>query len=324
VALLAVLAALLWWLKPFGEPELKGELTFSTGVRTGVYHRYGQLLEQALARDMPGVRVTLETSEGSQQNLQRVAAGEADFTVATADAVSKYRADGRPGADLLRGCARLYDDYVQLVVPAGSPVQSARDLRGKRVAIGQAGSGVRLISERLLTAAGLDPVREITPVSIGIDTMPQELEAGRIDAFFWSGGLPTAAVTGLAKTFPIRLVPLGEFAEPMRHLANGTDSVAEATSAEAYRPAVMPGDAYPDALPHGAPIATLAVANLMITRDDADIELIHRIARLVIESRDPIGRVVHAAQLVDLRTAIYTDPLSLHEGARRYYASVKP
>ncbi|MFD9407225.1 TAXI family TRAP transporter solute-binding subunit [Streptomyces sp. NPDC059989] len=314
VAVLAVLAALVWWLKPFGEPELEGELTFSTGVRTGVYHRYGQLLEQELRQDMPGVKVRLETSEGSQQNLQRVAAGEADFTVATADAVAKYRQDGKPGATTLRGCARLYDDYVQLVVPAGSPVQSARDLRGKRVAVGQAGSGVRLISERLLTAATLDPAKDITPVSIGIDTMPQELEAGRIDAFFWSGGLPTNAVRELSERFEIRLVQLGDLVEQLQ----GTGSPARY-----YRAAVMPQDAYARAR-NTSSVATLAVPNLLVTTEKTDPELTEQFTRTVIHSRDGIGHVVHAAQLVDLRTAIYTDPLALHEGARRYYRSVKP
>ncbi|MFG2879080.1 TAXI family TRAP transporter solute-binding subunit [Streptomyces sp. NPDC048337] len=314
VAVLAVLGALVWWLKPFGEPELTGGLTFSTGVRTGVYHRYGQLLEQELRRDMPGVKVRLETSEGSQQNLQRVATGEADFTVATADAVAKYRQDGRPGSTSLRGCARLYDDYVQLVVPAGSPVQSARDLRGKRVAVGQPGSGVRLISERLLTAARLDPARDVTPVSIGIDTMPQELEAGRIDAFFWSGGLPTNAVRELSERFEIRLVQLGDLVEQLQ----GTGSPARY-----YRAAVMPQDAYARAR-NTSSVTTLAVPNLLVTTEKMDPELTEQFTRTVILSRDRIGHEVHAAQLVDLRTAIYTDPLDLHEGARSYYRSVKP
>ncbi|MCX4696654.1 TAXI family TRAP transporter solute-binding subunit [Streptomyces sp. NBC_01408] len=314
VAVLAVLAALVWWLRPFGEPDLKGELTFSTGVRTGVYHRYGQLLEQELKQDMPGVGVRLETSEGSQENLQRVADGEADFTVATADAVAKYRLDGKPGSQLLRGCARLYDDYVQLVVPAGSPVQSARDLRGKRVAVGQAGSGVRLISERLLTAAKLDPARDITSVSIGIDTMPAELEAGRIDAFFWSGGLPTNAVRELSERFEIRLVQLGDLVEQLQ---------GSGSPARYYRAAVMPQDAYASARNTTA-VATVAVPNLLVTKEDTDPELTEQFTRTVIASRDRIGRQVHAAQLVDLRTAIYTDPLELHEGAGRYYRSVKP
>ncbi|CAM5600983.1 hypothetical protein SAVIM338S_05417 [Streptomyces avidinii] len=314
VAVLAVLCALAWWLRPFGEPELTGDLTFSTGVQTGVYHRYGQLLEQALAEDMPEVRVRLETSEGSQQNLQRVADGEADFTVATADAVAKYGIDRKPGAERLRGCARLYDDYVQLVVPAGSPVQSARDLRGKRVAIGQNGSGVRLISERLLTAAGLDAARDITPVSIGIDTMPAELEAGRIDAFFWSGGLPTNAVRELSERFEIRLVQLGDLVEALQ---------ASGSPARYYRAAVMPQDAYARARNTSA-VSTVAVPNLLVTRDDTDDELTEQFTRTVILSRDDIGHQVHAAQLVDLRTAIYTDPVELHEGAARYYRSVKP
>ncbi|MFB0633104.1 TAXI family TRAP transporter solute-binding subunit [Streptomyces sp. AB3(2024)] len=314
VAVVGVLAALLWWLNPFGQPKLKGDLTFSTGVRTGVYHRYGQLLEQALASDLPGVKVRLETSEGSQQNLQRVADGKADFTVATADAVSKYRLDGKPGASRLRGVARLYDDYVQLVVPAGSPVQSARDLRGKRVAVGQDGSGVRLISERLLTAAKLDPAKDITPVSIGIDTMPAELEAGRIDAFFWSGGLPTNAVRELSERFDIRLVQLGDLVERLQ---------ASGSPARYYRPAVMPQDAYARAR-NTSSVATLAVPNLLVTREDTSAALTEQFTRTVILSRDRIGHEVHAAQLVDLRTAIYTDPLDLHEGARRYYRSVKP
>lgn len=314
VAVLAVLAALVWWLKPFGEPELKGGITFSTGVQTGVYHLYGQLLERALAQDMPGVDVRLETSEGSQQNLQRVADGEADFTVATADAVAKFRVDRKPGAERLRGMVRLYDDYVQLVVPAGSPVQSARDLRGKRVAVGQPGSGVRLISERLLTAAGLDPTRDITPVSIGIDTMPAELEAGRIDAFFWSGGLPTNAVRELSERFEIRLVQLGDLVEQLQ---------SSGSPARYYRAAVMPQDAYARARNTSA-VATVAVPNLLVTRDDTGAELTEQFTRTVILSRDKIGHQVHAAQLVDLRTAIYTDPLELHEGAARYYRSVKP
>ncbi|WP_329378535.1 TAXI family TRAP transporter solute-binding subunit [Streptomyces sp. NBC_01351] len=314
VALLVVLGALVWWLRPFGEPELKGELTFSTGVRTGVYHLYGELLEQALKQDVPGVKVRLDPSEGSQQNLARVAAGEADFTVATADAVAKYRLDGKPGASSLRGVARLYDDYVQLVVPAGSPVQSARDLRGKRVAVGQPGSGVRLISERLLAAAKLDPARDVTTVAIGIDTMPAELEAGRIDAFFWSGGLPTNAVRELSERFEIRLVQLGDL---VAELQGG------GSPARYYRAAVMPQDAYARAR-NTSSVATLAVPNLLVTTEGTDPELTEQFTRTVIASRDRIGGEVHAAQLVDLRTAIYTDPLDLHEGAGRYYRSVKP
>ncbi|MFC8917314.1 TAXI family TRAP transporter solute-binding subunit [Streptomyces sp. NPDC057116] len=312
---LVVLGLLLWWLVPAGEPSPSGKVTFSTGVPTGVYQRYGELLEDALGRTVPEVAITLQNSEGSRQNLERLASGEADFTIATADAVATYIRDSRPGAYDLRGCARLYDDYVQLIVPKSSKVRSTRDLRGLRVGVGQDGSGVRLLANRLLQAAKIDPDTGITPVSAGIDTMPALLEQDQLDAFFWSGGLPTSAVQKLSERFPIRLVPLEGDLINRVHEGGG--------SGRYYRSAVVPADAYALAT-EGRPVETVAVANLLVTTDRTDPALAEAFTRTVIQSRDRIGRQVHPAQLVDLRTALYTDPLPLHEGARRYYRSVKP
>ncbi|MFC8763010.1 TAXI family TRAP transporter solute-binding subunit [Streptomyces sp. NPDC057193] len=314
-ALLTVCGVLVWWLVPFGSPVPSGSVTFSTGVPTGVYQRYGKLLQQALAQDLPEVSITLKDSEGSQQNLARVAAGEADFTIATADAVAQYQRERRPGFERLRGCARLYDDYVQLVVRKGSSVQNVRDLRGLRVGVGQDGSGVRLIADRVLAAAGLTPVSDVEAVSVGIDTMPGLLERGALDAFFWSGGLPTDAVQKLADRYEVRLLPLDSALVDRLHDVGG--------STRHYRSAVIPADAYAKAQ-DGQPIATLAVANLLVTTEEADEDLVEGFTRTVIRSRDRIGSQVHPAQLVDLRTAVYTEPLSLHDGARRYYRSVKP
>ncbi|MGV9878156.1 TAXI family TRAP transporter solute-binding subunit [Streptomyces sp. NPDC003006] len=313
-AALVVFGLLVWWLLPVGESSPSGRMTFSTGVRNGVYERYGKLLRTAISQDMPKVDVDLLNSQGSQQNIQRVATGEADFTIAAADAVETYRLDGAPGADRLRGCARLYDDYVQLVVPRGSDIHSVEDLRNKRVAVGQGRSGVRLIADRVLDAAGLDPVADIEPVSAGIDTMPDLLKRGSVDAFFWSGGLPTTSVRVLSQKMDIRLVKLGYLVDRL-HKQGGASRY--------YRAATMPADAYPEAQ-QGSAVPTLAVANLLVTTDRADADLTAGLTRTVIDSRDHIGDEVHAAQLVDLRTALFTDPLPLHDGARRYYRSVKP
>ncbi|MEU6621272.1 TAXI family TRAP transporter solute-binding subunit [Streptomyces litmocidini] len=314
-ALLALCGVLVWWLVPFGSPAPSGSVTFSTGVPTGVYQRYGDLLKNALAQDLPEVSITLKESEGSQQNLARVATGEADFTIATADAVAQYQRERRPGFERLRGCARLYDDYVQLVVRKRSSLRKVQDLRGLRVGVGQPGSGVRLIADRVLAAAGLAPDRDVEAVSAGIDTMPGLLERDELDAFFWSGGLPTQAVQELSARFQIRLIPLD---------ARLVDALHDAgDSTRYYRSAVIPADAYSEAQ-DGWPIETLAVANLLVTTVDADDDLVEGFTRTVIRSRDAIGRRVHSAQLVDLRTAVYTEPLKLHDGARRYYRSVKP
>jgi TRAP transporter TAXI family solute receptor len=315
VAAAVALALLLWWLLPFGKaPSPRGTVSFATGVPTGVYSRYGELLERYLAKDLPGVDVRLQSSEGSVENIKRLVSGEADFTIAASDAVATYLDKGGKDADRLRACARLYDDYMQLIVPSGAGVDRTADLRGKRVGVGQRDSGVSLIADRLLEAAGLDPEKDIEPVRMGIDTMPELLRQGKIDAFFWSGGLPTGAVSDLADDFAIRLVPLGDLVDEL-HAQGGA-------ATRYYRAAVMPADAYPG-VQKGKAVKTIAVANLLVTTDGTDPELTEGITRTVIDSRDRIGSQVHAAQLVDLRTAIFTDPLELHEGARRYYRSVK-
>lgn len=314
-AAFVVFGLLLWWLLPLGKSSPGGTVSFSTGSATGVYQLYGTLLQEALAKDMPRLNVKLRKSVGSQQNVERVATGEDDFTIAAADAVKKYQREGGQGADLLRGCARLYDDYVHVIVPQTSSVETIAELKGKKVAVGQPDSGVRLIAEHVLRAAELDLEKDIEPVPVGINEMPELLETGKIDAFFWSGGLPTGAVTELSNRFDIRLVPITEALVKELHKQGG--------EAEFYRSAVMPAEAYPSAQ-SGESVSTVAVANLLVTRASTDAKLTEGMTRTVINSRDSIGDKVHAAQRVDLRTAIYTDPLDLHEGAGRYYRSVKP
>jgi TRAP transporter TAXI family solute receptor len=306
---------LLWWLLPLGEDPPSGTITFSTGTPAGVYQKYGKMLEDAFSKDMPALKVRLKDSEGSQVNVKRVATGEADFTIAAADAVETYELDKGADADRLRGVARLYDDYVQLVVPRDSSIRSVAQLKGKRVAIGQSGSGVRLIANRVLKAAGIDAQKDITPFSDGIDSGPGELKRGGIDAFFWSSGLPTGGLQTLSETFAFRFVPIGADLVTKLHDQGGASRYYRATN--------MPASAYPS-VQKGSTVATIAVSNLLITRADMDPRLTEWLTRTVIRSRDHIGDQVHSAQLVDVRTAIYTDPLTLHDGARRYYQSVKP
>ncbi len=303
-----------WWISSAGSAGYpKGESGFATGVASGVYDKYGQMLSDYLTTAMPGVRLRLDSSEGSVDNLERVASGRDAFAIATADAVADYHEADRPR---LRAIARLYDDYLQLVVPAGSPVQRAADLKGMRVGVGQKLSGVNLVTRRLLASAGLDPDHDVQASMLGVTDAADQLQAGKLDAFFWSGGLPTSALTDLSNRFPIRIVPLGDLAEAVHQQEGGGN--------DAYRAATIPADAYPNAEPVQTAVATLAVPNLLVTRDDVDPRLVEGLTRAVLDSRDTIGSRVHAAQLVDLRTAVYTDPLPLHEGARRYYTSVKP
>ncbi|AOR31735.1 hypothetical protein BFF78_12335 [Streptomyces fodineus] len=309
-----VLGLLLWWLLPLGEKPPRGTIVFSTGTPRGVYQEYGERLRAEFAKDMPDLKVRLLNSAGSQENVERVATGKADFTIAAADAVGAYELAHGGSAGRLRGVARLYDDYVQLVVPSDSDIRNLADLRHKRVAIGLPHSGVRLIADRVLKAAGIDPRRDITPFADGIDTGPDRLEQHKIDAFFWSGGLPTKGLVTLARKSAFKFVPIQDDLVTRLH--------REGQEARYYRATNIPESTYRAV--QSTEVPTIAVANLLMTRTDVDPRLTEWVTRTVIKSRDGIGAHVHSAQLVDLRTAIYTDPLPLQEGARRYYRSMKP
>jgi TRAP transporter TAXI family solute receptor len=309
-ALLLVVGSLAgWWLGGTGAGGYpRGEQGFATGVPAGVYSQYGAMLKGYVQSAMPGVRVRLDDSQGSVDNLDRVVSGQDAFAFATADAVTQYR---NPGWQRLRAVARLYDDYLQLVVPADSPVTKVADLKGKKVGVGQPLSGVNLVTRQLLTVAGIDPDTGITPYPLDVGAAAKELADHQLDAFFWSGGLPTGALTQLSTTFPIKIVPLGDLANALHD--RYPDSAA-------YRTSVLPASVYGK----NQAVLTLAVPNLLITRDDVSPGLVEGLTRSVIASRDVIGSAVHSAQLVDLGTAIYTEPLPLHQGAEAYYRSVKP
>jgi TRAP transporter TAXI family solute receptor len=313
-------AALAWWMAaPGGVSYPAGTYGMATGSAGGVYALYGQLLKPVVQRELPGVTLRLDPSAGGPDNLNRIATGKDDFGIATADAVAHYTG---VGASSLCALGQLYDDYVQLVVPADSSIESVADLRGKRVGTGQADSGVKLIADRVLQVARLDPARgDLTSVPLSIDQSSAELRAGRIDAFFWSGGLPSSAVTALSDQMRIRLIPLGSLATAMDALAGSEDPGARNT--QIYRDSTIPVSAYRKMVQQQA-VSTLAVANLMVTRADVPVGLVERMTAVLIDSRDVIGAQVHSAQMVDIRSAIYTDPLPLAEGARRYYVSVKP
>ena len=313
-----VAAALAWWLAvPDGVSYPAGTYGMATGATGGVYALYGTLLKPIVQRELSGVDLRLDPSEGGPDNLERIVDGRDDFGIATADAVAHFTG---PGAGSLRALGRLYDDYVQLVVPTDSPIHSVQDLRGMRVGTGQPDSGVALIADRVLQLSGLT-ANDLTEAPLGIDDCATQLREGRIDAFFWSGGLPSSAVTTLSQQMKVRLIPLGQLATQMDALASAEDPGARDT--QIYRSSTMPTSAYPRMQPDD-PVPTLAVANLMVTRANVPVGLVQRMTAVLIDSRDAIGKQVHSAQMVDIRSAIYTDPLPLAEGARRYYVSVKP
>ncbi|UQX86742.1 TAXI family TRAP transporter solute-binding subunit [Jatrophihabitans telluris] len=290
-------------------PSPSGTLRISSGAPGGVYATFAeQFATQLHARD-GRLRVTLTTSTGSLDNLQRIGAGSADCAVTAADAASlAVHGDGVFSHPVQIGAvSRLYDDYIQLVATDASGINRIDDLRGKRVSTGAANSGVQLIANRVLQLSHV-PGSAMRPSSLGLADDVSAMRSGRLDAFFWSGGLPTPSVATLLQSGGVHLVPL--------------TSVATAMSASypgAYRAATIPTGAYN----LKTTVATVAVANFLVCRADLPLATAEFLTATLFGRQSRIAAVVAPLNMLDPRTAIATDPVPLLAGAERWFRSRK-
>lgn len=283
-----------------------GPLRIAGGASTGIYYSYGGTLADHLRR--AGFDVVVDETGGSVDNLLRVGRGEAVLGFAQADAA----ADAISGVGAFEsplpvaGVARVYDEYVHVIVPADSDAEQIPDLAGLRVSVGEENSGVTVIADRVLRAAGIDR-EDFVSVDLGLDDSVQALASGEIDAFFWVGGVPTPGIEVLSKGTPLRILPIRP--ETVERVNSGHAGV--------YRLSDFPLGAYGTE----AAVETMTVPNYLVTSSDAPDQLIFELTRELFAARTDIARTVPAAALLDRRQAIFTSPLSLHPGAAEYYVS---
>lgn len=282
-------------------------LTIATGGTGGVYYVYGGGLANLLGKWIPGVEASAEATAASVDNLKLIAAGRAELAFTLADtAVDAFKGQGRFQAPVdLRVIARLYDNYTHLVTLESSRIRSVADLRGRRVSIGAPGSGTEIIALRMLEAAGLAP-SDLVLDRLGVSESAGALKDRRIDAFVWSGGLPTSAVQDLARSPAVR-IRLVDTAELIPALVDRFGPL--------YFPLVIPATFY------GTPgdARVIGVANLLVTRADFDEELAYQITRGMFEHKADLAAVHPEAAKLGLETAVSGTPIPLHPGAARYY-----
>ena len=282
-------------------------VTASAGPRRSVYLGWSTALAEQVHRDHPGLSVDVLISSGSIENLLRLARREAMLAVASTDAAAVGLRGlppfGQP-VDVM-AMARVYDDYVHLMVRDDSAVTRLRDLAGLRVATGPPGSGTALVADRILADQDL----KVDRVVLDVVEAGLALQARRLHAVFWLGGLPTRAVAELAGRVRLRMLPLGDVAVRLR-----------ARYAAAYRPAAIPASSYGQ--PGGVP--TVASANLLLCRSGMAAELVTAVLTTAFRRREAIAAAQPAGNALDLRAAIATDPVPLHPAAVAYYRAGKP
>ena len=285
-------------------------LSIATGGTGGVYYPYGGGIAKILNEHLPGVRASAEVTAASVDNLKLIRDGRADLAFTLADTL----ADGVAGRGAFEGrsvpaasLAVLYANYTHLVTLAGSGIRGLADLRGKVISSGSPGSGTEVIAVRMLRAAGLDPERDVTRQGLGVSESAGALKDGKIAAFFWSGGLPTAAVQDLAHTpgVAVSLVPTADVLPQLQR-----------DYRELYFRLDVPASAYRGV---DAVVPVAGVANVLVVSASLPEPLAYDITRLLFAKQAELAAIHPEARHLAPGPAAATNPAPFHPGAIRFY-----
>jgi uncharacterized protein len=289
-------------------PGGEGRLSIATGGSGGVYQVYGGGLADVLSEELPDSPTTAETTSASVDNLLLVANGESDIAFTLGDtAIDAVRGDEAfPRKEPLRALSTLYPNITQVVVKADSGIESIEDLKGKTVSIGAPNSGTEIIALRMMEVAGLDPDEDIAKRGLGVGESAQAIRDGSIDAFFWSGGVPTGGVTDLATTDDIRMLPTAEYVDGLRERYG-----------EAYQEAEIEGGEYPGV---DEPVETVGVPNLLMVNASMSDDLAFAITKALYDNKKRLAEIVPSAESLDPEKGReLISPVKMHPGAQRYY-----
>ncbi|MBI4191913.1 MAG: TAXI family TRAP transporter solute-binding subunit, partial [Betaproteobacteria bacterium] len=249
---------------------------------------------------------------GSVANLQLIGTGKPYLGLTMADATL----DAYKGQDKFKGkpvpvrtLMVLYPNRMHVVTIESTGITKMADLKGKRVSTGSGGSATEVMAFRVIEAAGLDKDRDMTRERLGVAESVSALKDRKIDAFFWVGGLPTAAVTDLANT-PGAKIKMIDHADlvPAMNKKYGDLYVEDVIPKSVYRGM--------DKDNHQA-----TVMNLLVAGQNMDDKTAYNIVKTIFEKRDELIRVHKEAENIKLENQkAAASPVPWHPGAVKYLA----
>ncbi len=289
-------------------------VTIGTGGVTGLYYPTGGAISRMLNKKFKQfkIKATVESTSGSVFNINAVIKGDMEFGIAQSD--RQYQAYNglaewaEAGAQAkLRSVFSLHAEPITLVVSEGSGVRDIRDLRGKRINLGNPGSGQLQNSRDVLTAAGLSE-QDILAEYVKAVEAPGLLQDERLDGFFYTVGHPNGnikeATSGRIKVYIVNIK------------GDRIDRIVE--DYPYYAQAIIPHEFYERAL-NTEDITTIGVKATFVTSSDVDEDLVYALARMVFENLEEFKALHPAYGSLTPENMLNGLTAPIHRGALKYY-----
>ena len=296
-----------------GNAQAQQFFRIGTGGTAGTYYPVGGMIANAVSQ--PGkIIVTAQASNGSVANVTAISGGAMESGFSQADVASwAYSGtgvyEGKPKVADLRLIATLYPESVHLVARKGSGIKTVSDLKGKRVALDEPGSGTLVDAKMILAAYGLSEA-DIKPEYVKPNQAGDKMKDGALDAFFFVGGAPAGAIAELASGGAgIELIPIyGPQAEKLRQ------------ASPFFAVDVIPAGTYKDV----GQVQTLALGAQWVTSAKADPQTVYEITKaLFSDSTQKTLAAGHAkGKLITKENAVKGAGIPFHPGAEKYYREV--
>lgn len=282
-------------------------ITVGTGPTSGIYFPIGGAFATALKEY--GYETSAEATNATGQNIQNILNGDCEIAIAMQDAVMQaYTAtgayEGKEAATKLKALMRLWPNYVQLVTTANTGIKSVNDLKGKRVGVGAANSGVEINARMILNAYGIT-YDDIQPDYLAYGEAIDNMKNGQCDAVFVTSGLPNATVMDLGVQYDMVVIPIdGEGREKL---------VSEYPY---YAKAVIPANTYNNK----EDVEGVFVYNIMLVRDDLSDAMVYDMLTGIFKNISTIKASHNAADKnIDITFGVDDVQLPLHPGAEAFW-----
>jgi len=275
----------------------RGNIRLAGGEAGGLYLAFSEILANRITARYPSIGVSVIATEGSVENLSLLRSSDVDLGITQADVAERDRTAG-PVGTAPQAVARLYEDYLQVVVRNSAAVQQLSDLQGARVSIGPPGSGVAQISEVMFKAGDLRA--RVDTLNYRLHEGLAGLADGTLNALVWSGGVPTPAIADLNATLPLRVLDLSRLAAPMAQLS-GYPYVIRRLPTGGYVP---PG------------LQTIGVPDLLLCRQGLAADLVSAVVDvLATDAPALMPPSVRGLEYLDPPSMIQTGRIPLHPDA---------